>query len=167
MTTQSKPVKLSLRTLKWVWIAFLGWIVIGGTLGAVLQLTGFIEPFCDMDGTGDTYQPCTPCRMHGSAFGVFEVNPCKSSLIKKALEYGIALPRLMIAFLTFLVYPLVELLSSLHRSLPAIILLPSVAALLLRSLFMNFVKRKDTERGLHRGFLIGWFGLSTLLAVQW
>ena len=156
-----------LRLLKWIWIAFLAWIVIGGTIGAILGWTGFVEPYCDVTGKGDIYPTCTPCQMHGMTFGVFKANNCSSALTKNTLEYGIAFPRFFVAVLSLFVYVLVDLLHQVSRFLPAIILIPATLIVLLRTLFINFIHRKDIERGLHLGLLAGWLVLATLLAVQW
>jgi len=38
-----------------------------------------------MEGTSDTYAECTPCKMHGSVFGVLETNNCPNAFIEKTL----------------------------------------------------------------------------------
>ena len=164
---QNKHLRAFLRFMKWAWIAFLAWIVIGGTIAEIIQWAGFVEPYCDLDGTSDTYAECTPCKMHWSVFGVFETNGCPSILIEKGLEYGIELPRAFVASLSILVYVLVEPLSQMSRILPAMVLLPISLGVLFRTLFANFFRCKNIERGMLRGLLAGWLVLATVLAVQW
>lgn len=156
-----------LTLFKWPWFVFLAWIVIGGTTGEVLRWTGFIEPFCDMEGTSDTYAKCTPCKMHRSVFGVFETNNCPNAFVEKMLEYGIGIPRFLVAFLSILVYVFVEPLNPISRVLPALVLLPVSMAILFRTLFVNFFRHKNINRGVHRGLLAGWLVLAALVAVQW
>lgn len=155
------------RFIKWAWIVFLAWIVIGGILGAILEWIGFVEPFCDLEGTSDTYPECTPCKMHGSVFGALVTNNCPNILIEKMLEYGIGFPRVFVSALSILVYVLVEPLNQVSRILPVFVLLPASIAVLFRTLFVNFFSRKNISRGIHRGLLAGWLVLATLLAVQW
>lgn len=162
---QNKQLLRGFRLLKWVWIVFLGWIVIGGILSEILQLTGFVGSHCDMNGISDVYPPCTPCQMHHTTFGVFITNDCPNVLTKNMLEYGIAFPRLFVASLSLLIYVLADFLYQIAHFLPVVILIPAAMMVLLRTLFVNFVQRKNIERGLHRGLLAGWLLLATLLAV--
>ena len=164
---KNKQLFRYLRLLKWIWIAFLTWVVIGGVIGEILQWTEFVEPYCDENVNDPIYPTCTPCQMHIETFGVFNVNNCPNALLKNTLDYAIALPRFFVAVLSLFVYVLVDLLYQVSRYLPAIILIPAVSIVLLRTLFTNFIQRKDIERGLHRGLLAGWLILATLLAVQW
>lgn len=156
-----------LRWLMWIWVLFLSWIVIGGAIGEVLLWTGFVEGFCDPSGTSDVYEPCTPCRMHASVFGVLETNPCPNLLVQYMLYYGISWPRGIVISLALFVYVLVEILHSISQYLPAIILIPTSLAILLRTLFINFIKRKNVLRGIHRGLLATWLALATLSALSW
>jgi uncharacterized membrane protein YidH (DUF202 family) len=105
--------------------------------------------------------------MHGSVFGVFESNACPSNLIKNGLDFGIGWPRFFVACLSLIVYILVEPLHQISRFLPAIVLIPAVMAVLFRTLHVNFIRRKDIERGLHRGLLASWLVLATILVIQW
>ena len=164
---QNEQLLAVLRFIKWAWIVFLAWIVIGGTIAEVLRWTEFVEPFCDLDGTDDINADCTPCKMHGSVFGVLETNGCPNALIEKMLEYGIGFPRFFVASLSILVYVLVEPLNQMARFLPAMVLLPLSLGVLFRTLFTNFVRHKNIKRGMHRGLLAGWLVLATVLAVQW
>jgi len=167
LSVQHEKLLAILRLMKWAWIAFLVWIVFGGTIGEILQWKGFVEPYCDLEGTSDTYPECTPCKMHGSVFGVFVTNNCPNAFAKKILEYGIGFPRVFVAFLSMLIYVLVEPLNQISRILPALVLLPASIAVLFRTIFANFFYRININRGIHRGLLVGWLVLATLLAVQW
>jgi len=164
---KSQQLLQGLRILKWIWIAFLAWIVVGGTIGVILEWTGFVGPFCQEAGQDNTYPVCEPCKLHGSVFGVFEANECPNTLTKNSLEFGIAWPRLFVASLSIFVFIFVDLLYQVSPVLPALVLIPAAFALLARTLIFNFLKNKHSQRGLHRGLLAGWLALATILAVQW
>lgn len=154
------------KSLYWLWLAFLLYVVIGASLGFVLQAVGIIGPFCS-DTPPETYPACKPCGLYGSVFGVVEIADCNNAALEALLSITIMIPRVIIAGLALLVYPVVEPLAAVSIMLPALILLPLIGLLGAGIIRKHFYKVKNISRGLHRSLLTALLLLTTFLAISW
>lgn len=153
--SEAGPTQRLALTLTHVWIAVLGWVVLGGALVQGLQLAGLIAPFCVQPSEADgTYPICEPCSLRWEAFGVVGMGTCPNPLLPVLTIGLVAIPQVVVVFGGLLIYPVEELLQRVSVFLPAILLVTPLMGMLGWTGYADFAKRRRIGRGLHRALLI-------------
>jgi hypothetical protein len=156
-----------LRWIAYFWIAFLAYVVIGGAVAQTLGFSGTIGQYCaDTIDQRDLYPACVPCGLNWSVFGTIELTPCRNPLLSALLTYGVVWPHSFVIALMLLVYPASGALREIALWLAPAVLLPVVSAALLRTIYVNFIRRLDVVRGLHRALVVSCVLLATIMAVS-
>ncbi len=141
--------------LAYVWIAVVGWVVLGGALAQVLIEIRAVGPYCVSPvGSLDSFAACTPCSFTSGVFGVVELTPCPNTVLAGLARVGVETPQFIIVVLAMLARPLVEPLRESSVVLPALVLMGPLIAALARTAYFNFVRRPDLARGLNRVLLL-------------
>jgi len=104
---RSKSQTPVVKAVSVIWLIFLLYVVIGGTVALVLVMADFVRPTCIIPiNASGTYPACKPCGLYLSIFGLIGVVDCPNMLRNLTLNYGVSVPQFFVVAMSLLAIPI-------------------------------------------------------------
>ena len=166
MEIEIRPPNNLIQIIKVIWLSFLLYVIIGGSLGFLVQLLGYVGSFCsDPSDLSGTYRTCESCELYFSVFSVIGLYDCENAFVEIFSTVLIIIPRSILVVIGILVYPMIELLDILSRGFTIAFFVLLTIFAFSWTVYKHLYKQKNMFRGIHRASLFTLFLLGGCIAI--